>query len=451
MRRVVVVEDKSAGESATWVPALEESQFQVDLCSLEEAAGTPPGSCKILVLPVSEPADFEAVNLFGGFPRDWALVLVLCGTGEEIWSRALRERADAVVDARSGAQAVAVEARHGLVLRAETILRILPLEHSLLCPGERGAGENQRFARELVQACFAAGCVTVEAEEGCGGDLLARWVHQMRRKEGPFFALDCRAAPAQSVHSIFLGSAEWGPGLLERLRGGTLLLRNPQALPANTQAALGLCLRNREYMRPGTEERVELDLDVVAVAAVSLADRVSEGAFNRNLAVTLGENFISLPALRERSEEIPALAAQWAAGPSCRCSISPAVLKAMREYLWPGNGWELYNVLEDCFEATGRGGTFQPFHLPPALRKCHVPSPEEEESLYILPRLHPKRRLPRLRNFRDQARVQAERAYLLKVLQQTEGKVAEARQIAGLSKSSFYALLGKHDLLPSKH
>jgi len=350
-----------------------------------------------------------------------------------------------LVDYRVGPAGIARTLRNSLLLQGELALRVLPLTKVFQNQGFNCQGLESRLANSITGLSNKQGCVAIEADDGCGGDVLARWLHGVRQREGLFFELDASVLQEEELTGLLLGSLETGPGYLERARGGSLLIRNIHQIPSSLQVLLWSCIQNREFRLPGATSVVPLDVEIFSLTKVVLADQVAMGHFHRGLAISLGEGAIRIPSFRERSDEIPAMAAAWFAGKNQRCGLAPETYKAIREYSWPGNAWELMKILETSGEKAGFEGTVQPSHLPNQIR-LKGPTKEDLDPLYLLPRLNPRAPIPPLKKFRTQAGRQAERAYLLKVMGEASGKITEARTIAGVSKSSFYALLAKHGI-----
>ncbi len=370
-----------------------------------------------------------------------ALVWALPVGHPHLWARVASFGGEAFVPLESGVPGILAGIRACRAFLAEGAFRLLPFEEAWFSasPPRQKSGEP---ASALAKVFHFAGNVGVQAEEGTGAFLLARAIHRVERPDGPYLFLDCSSLGEGETLDLFLGKASGEKGLLERLRGGTLVLSHPGSLPHSAQAAFFAWL-HRERERNG-----EAMVRVITICPHSLASMALEGEFNRGLALLLEERSLRLPPLRERKAEIPALAAAWCARPENKCGLSLSAARALQAHHWPRNAAELKEVLEWAVSQAGKGGTILPMHLPPSFHAAE--EGRDREELYLLPRLAPGGALPKLKDFREQARVQAERVYLLKVLESAGGKVSEARKLAGFSKSTFYALLQKHGLQPPR-
>ena len=331
MGKVLFIRDGPLPEETSWTEAIRSSGLSVEaVASTAGAPEGPSGWCTLLA-PLSSPRDMDGPFLQGAAGLHPNRVLVVTRPDPAIWRKAARQGLGLLVDSRVGAAGIARTLRAALALQAELNLRLLPLESCCLGLGAAPADPSSRLIESLGRIFHSQGCVTILAEEGTGGELLAAMIHFCRGRSGPFLGLDCAAIPGAIIHPLLLGSAEWGPGYLEIAAGGSLLLRNAHELPNTTQAALLHCILNKEYTRPGTEHRVVLDMDLITAVASPLAAAVEEGRFSRGLAVALEETVVTLPPLRERNDEIPSFAAFWAAHRDHRCTLTPEFLQALAE------------------------------------------------------------------------------------------------------------------------
>ena len=208
----------------------------------------------------------------------------------------------------------------------------------------------------------AASDVTVLllGETGTGKELLARALHERsERARRPFVPVNCAALPENLVESemfgfergAFTGAHIRKPGRFELADRGTLFLDEIGDLPLNAQAKLLRVLQDGEVFRIGSTKPVKVDVRLVAATNHDLAAAVSEGRFREDLYYRLSVFPIRIPPLRERTEDIPALANHLALQCARRMGkqitgIGPGVLEALTSYIWPGNVRELQNVIE---------------------------------------------------------------------------------------------------------
>ena len=201
--------------------------------------------------------------------------------------------------------------------------------------------------------------VLVTGESGTGKELVARAVHRVSpRHGGPFIAVNCGAIPEALVEDSFFGHVRGAftgadrerTGFLEAARGGTLFLDEVGELPVEAQASLLRALQEREVTRIGDARARPTDFRLVAATNVDLEAAVAAGSFREDLFWRLNMIALRVPPLRERCEDIPALAdhllAKWAAELRVsERSVEPAAMDVLTRYPWPGNVRELENTL----------------------------------------------------------------------------------------------------------
>jgi formate hydrogenlyase transcriptional activator len=208
----------------------------------------------------------------------------------------------------------------------------------------------------------AASDVTVLflGETGTGKELLARALHERsERARRPFVPVNCAALPENLVESemfgyergAFTGAHIRKPGRFELADRGTLFLDEIGDLPLNAQAKLLRVLQDGEVHRIGSTKAVKVDIRLVAATNHDLAAAVRDGKFRDDLFYRLSVFPIRIPPLRERIEDIPALANHLALQCARRMGkritgLGPGVLEALGSYTWPGNVRELQNVIE---------------------------------------------------------------------------------------------------------
>jgi DNA-binding NtrC family response regulator len=202
--------------------------------------------------------------------------------------------------------------------------------------------------------------VMIRGESGTGKELVARAIHyNSPRKSRPFTALNCAAIPENLFESelfghepgAFTGAASRREGLFEMSNGGTLFLDEIGDMPLPMQSKLLRVLQSREVRRVGGKETFKVDVRIVSATNKDLEKEVEQGNFREDLYYRLNVVFIELPALRERSEDIPVLVEHFLHkynaefGKRIR-EIRPEALQALVEYRWPGNVRQLEAVIE---------------------------------------------------------------------------------------------------------
>jgi DNA-binding NtrC family response regulator len=220
--------------------------------------------------------------------------------------------------------------------------------------------------------------VLICGETGTGKEVVARAIHERGpRRERPFLCVNCGAIVAQLVESTlfghtrgaFTGADVASPGVFGAADGGTVLLDEIGELPKPAQVALLRVLEAGRMARVGSPEEVAVDVRVLAATHRDLEAMCAEGRFRRDLLYRLNAVTLSVPPLRERSDEIRTLTERFlrAAMRSARreqCRISPEAMRALERYRWPGNLRELRNTVERAV-VIARGDCIELEDLPP--------------------------------------------------------------------------------------
>ncbi|SEF62403.1 two-component system, NtrC family, response regulator AtoC/two-component system, response regulator FlrC [Bryocella elongata] len=215
-------------------------------------------------------------------------------------------------------------------------------------------------ALERARAAASTGAdVLVEAESGAGKELLARYIHDMSdRANKPFVAVNCAAVPDHLIESelfghtkgAFTGATGMRTGKFELANGGTLLLDEIGEMPLHLQPKLLRVLQEREFERLGDTRTLHVDIRIIATTNAGLAAMVERGSFRHDLYYRLNVIPLSLPPLRERMQDLPALAQHFALrfGAENRCAtpqLAPSFLAAIARHSWPGNVREFGNFM----------------------------------------------------------------------------------------------------------
>jgi DNA-binding NtrC family response regulator len=202
--------------------------------------------------------------------------------------------------------------------------------------------------------------VLIHGETGVGKELLARSIHfSGARRDRPFVAVNCAAIPAELFESelfgsrkgAFTGASEHRRGLFQMAGGGTVLLDEIGEMPQHLQTKLLRAIEEKKVTSVGADRPVDIDVRFIATTNKDLQTEVERGAFRADLFYRLSVMPIRVPALRERPEDIPLLAAHFLEQANRRSKksferIAPESLHALARYPWPGNVRELENVIE---------------------------------------------------------------------------------------------------------
>ncbi|HEX6066699.1 MAG TPA: sigma 54-interacting transcriptional regulator, partial [Longimicrobiales bacterium] len=224
-------------------------------------------------------------------------------------------------------------------------------------------GGSAAFARVLEQVAMVAPTsapVLVQGESGTGKELVARAIHeQSPRRDRSMIKVNCASIARELFESEFFGHVKGAftgalrdrAGRFQAADRGTLLLDEVGEIPIELQAKLLRVLQEGQFEPVGDDRTRKVDVRVIAATNRDLGQEVAAGRFRRDLFYRLGVFPIVLPPLRERLDDIPALASHFAAQAARRFGTRPprlaaSELRRLQEYSWPGNVRELQNVVE---------------------------------------------------------------------------------------------------------
>jgi two-component system response regulator PilR (NtrC family) len=326
-------------------------------------------------------------------------------------------------------------------LRAITRSPRLALPEDLLLVGRSRALEA---ALDLVRrAAQSKANVLITGESGTGKEVFARALHALsERKTRPMLVVNCGAIPGELLESelfghergAFTGAHARREGLFREAHGGTLFLDEIGELPLPLQVKLLRALQERKVRAVGASQEVAVDVRIVAATNRDLESEVKAGRFRQDLFYRLNVLRVSLPSLRERSEDIPLLAEHFRAR-FCQehgrhfLVFSPEALAALVRYPFPGNVRELENAVERAV-ALASGTTIEVRDLPPeiagheATPNASVVLPEHGVNL-------------------EEYLTSIERALLAQALSRAGGVRTKAAALLGLSFRSFRYRLAK--------
>lgn len=224
-------------------------------------------------------------------------------------------------------------------------------------------GDSPRIKEVIEQIGMAGasnGRVLILGESGSGKELVANLLHQNSpRNHGPFVEVNCAAIPQELIESelfghekgSFTGAFERKQGKFELADKGTLFLDEIGDMSLQTQAKVLRVIETQEFQRVGGSKNIKVDVRIISATNKDLSEEVKKGAFREDLFFRLNVIPIKVPALRERAEDIPAIANYFldmftAEYGQQKKMISAEAVAALQRYSWPGNIRELKNVLE---------------------------------------------------------------------------------------------------------
>ncbi len=313
--------------------------------------------------------------------------------------------------------------------------------------------------------------VLITGESGTGKELVARAIHQSdpARAEHAFLAVNCGAFSPHLLESqlfghrrgAFTGATSDHDGLFQAASGGTLFLDEVSELSKDLQVKFLRALEEREVTPLGTNKAVKVDVRLLAASNKNLEECVRKGEFREDLYFRLNVVAIALPPLRERLEDVPALAAHFVRTFAEEYGIQPKpidaeVLRRFRTYAWPGNVRELRNVIERTF-ALSDEGEIRLEHLPrgfgsgaaavAASAPTTLPAPAYAAPSAVDAAPGPLPAPAASASASDGPSLEAlERRHIAEILRQTRGSKSEAAKILSINRKRLYRKIKKYGL-----
>jgi two-component system, NtrC family, nitrogen regulation response regulator NtrX len=290
------------------------------------------------------------------------------------------------------------------------------------------------------------GRVLIFGESGTGKELVAHAIHQNSpRARDPFVEVNCAAIPEELIESelfghrkgSFTGASEDKTGKLQKADGGTLFLDEVGDMSLKTQAKVLRALEEQRFEPVGAHDSITVDVRIVAATNKDLEDEISRGNFREDLFYRLNVIPFYVPPLRERLEDVPLLADHFLNEFTTSYGRKPKELTAeayrvLQGYNWPGNVRELKNLME----------------------RIVIMNPQVRIDARHIP-LHPARRqvferpVDRFGSLQE-VRESAEREYILKKLEETQGNVTRTAELLGLERSNLYRKMKSLGIAPKE-
>ena len=291
--------------------------------------------------------------------------------------------------------------------------------------------------------------VLIYGESGTGKELVASALHMHSpRAKQPFVAINTAAIPAELLESelfghekgAFTGAHSQRKGRFEQAHGGTLFLDEIGDMPAALQTRLLRVLSDNRFYRVGGHEQIEVDVRIIAATNQDLEKRVAQGKFREDLYHRLNVIRITLPALRERSEDIPLLAQHFLQRSAEELQVdakklSPQALEKLTHYHWPGNVRQLENMCR-WMTVMAPGQIVTKDDLPPELEQNATPSGQGEEWSEHLKKQAQLKLSHGDDNILNDLAVEFERVLLRAALDHTHGHKQEAAKRLGWGRNT---------------
>jgi DNA-binding NtrC family response regulator len=282
--------------------------------------------------------------------------------------------------------------------------------------------------------------VLISGESGTGKELFARFIHlNSQRADGPFFAINCGAFSEELLGNelfghekgAFTGASVMKKGLIEMASQGTLFLDEITEMPPSMQVKLLRVIQEKEVLRLGATEPVNVDVRFIAATNRDIQDAIKTGNFRQDLFFRLNVVSLRIPPLSERKEDISLLSYYFLKKYTTLMKkdvkeISPDVIAILMSYDFPGNVRELENIIERGV-ALSNGNSIEVAHLPEDLRELSIRTFRKKEG-----------RIPSLE--------EQERSYINWVLSEVGGNKTLAAQILGIDRVSLWRKLKRYGL-----
>jgi transcriptional regulator with PAS, ATPase and Fis domain len=285
--------------------------------------------------------------------------------------------------------------------------------------------------------------VLISGESGTGKELAARAIHfRGSMAKTPFVAVDCGSLVPTLMESelfgyekgAFTGATKSKAGLFQAANGGTIFLDEIGELPLEMQAKLLRVLQEKEVRPVGSNEKVNVDVRVIAATNRDLESAYRAGTFRKDLYFRLNVVTVHLPALRDRRSDIPVLVHhfldRYAKG--AHLQVTAAAMKSLLNYDWPGNIRELENCIARAI-TLGDRQTIDVIDLPPSIR-----SEQPESTVSSSPQ--------DAASLSTTALAEMERMTILRVFEQTNGDKALAGKMLGISRATLYRKLKRYNI-----
>lgn len=324
---------------------------------------------------------------------------------------------------------------------AEQSSTVANLKPALTLIGESPA--MQEIVSMIDRIAQSSAHVMITGATGTGKELIARVIHERSRQvSGDFVIFDCNTVIEDQLALDLFGSVDpmgqvSKSGLLQQANGGCLFLDEVAELPLNIQPKLLRVVQNQEFTPVGGTKPQSIDVRFISSSQRKLSDEIAAGRFRNDLYYRLGILSLHVPPLHSRGNDILLLAEYFLRESNySELSISQSVRKALLEYSWPGNVRQLRNVIVQAATFCN-GKSIELSDLPEEMTE--VPSVFQSGFSAGGKREDADSSL-------QETRMETERVYLLKLLEDSRGNVTHAAQKANMSRQGFHKLLKRHQI-----
>lgn len=313
----------------------------------------------------------------------------------------------------------------------------------------------ERVRHLIAQVAKTDATVLILGESGTGKELASKALHALSHRAGKtFVAVNCGAIPAELLESelfghekgAFTGAHAARQGRFEQAQGGTLFLDEIGDMPLNMQVKLLRVLQEKTFERVGGNHSMIADVRILAATNCNLLDKIKAGEFREDLYYRLNVFPIPMPALRDRTEDIPTLIKQllqhFKTSDEALVTLAPEAINALYQYRWPGNIRELSNVLERL-SILYPGKTVQLNDLPENLIAA---KPEKSSALFSESYETVITALPAAGIDLKKTLEDLEVHYIMQALERTHGVVQQAAQLLNIRRTTLVEKLRKYNI-----
>lgn len=448
--RILIVDDEP-GIRQSLSGVLEDEGFQIEAVENGEACldSLARSTFELVILDIWLPGidGLETLDRIQRIPQaDRPVVVVISGHGTiETAVKATKLGAYDFLEKPLSIERVLLVARHALEHRR------LRLENQQLREAASGVprivGESvpmKALRQQLTLMAGTNGRVLIYGESGTGKELVAHALHALSpRAPNPFVEVNCAAISESLIESELFGhmkgsfttAHERKVGKFQKADGGTIFLDEVGDMSLRTQSKVLRVIEDQRFEPVGAQESVQVDARVIAATNKNLEVEIERGNFREDLFYRLNVIPFFVPPLRERREDIPALAAYFmdeftrAYGRKPK-ELTPQAIEALRAHHWPGNVRELRNLIERIVI----------LHPQSRIDARHIP-------LQLSRKGGGERPAERYGSLQD-VREAAEREYILKKLEEANGNVSRAAELLGLERSNLYRKMRALGIVP---